>query len=249
MTPDEQDTIEFLNDLGFFRHHNFISKLQSDHGWTIPTAYGAVQEYIRFVFLAKHSGHIVIPSEMVDKVWHTHLLYTRHYWNCMCMGVNYSLHHCPSGDTSQQEPDYVKGYGETLKSYNRYFGSPPLRFWPQPGVDKKSSTEDTAIKAGALTTVIGFPLFIIGMLDEKLLLGLFIICLLWLVFVLIHVFTKKRKNNNISKDSKSNKSNDSGGWFPWTGGSSCSSSSDSDSSSGSSCGSSCSSSCGGGGGY
>lgn len=228
----------------------FIKELMSDLNFSQKDAESAVFEYVKFVFLAKHSFHGVVPSKVVDIVWHTHLLYTRHYWNVMCYRLEFKLHHNPYDGPPSSEKRCAEAYARTLESYTRYFGAVTEKYWPSPSPPSDISEGGTALKAGMLSTIVFVPVMILlYAFSERALIGLFAICVVWILCILLS-FRKKKKSPPRKEGTSPNnsKSNDSGGWFPWFSNSSCSSSSDSDSSSGSSCGSSCSSSCGGGGG-
>ena len=92
-----------------------------------------MEEYRRFAFLAAVAGHSVSPSEIVDEVWHLHLLYSLAYWNDFCPHVlQKPLHHFPSTGTPADQAKHGDWYARTLDSYQRYFGSPPDDIWPSP---------------------------------------------------------------------------------------------------------------------
>jgi hypothetical protein len=59
---------------------NFTRRLARDHGWSLEDARAAVDAYRRFCFLVIISPTPVTPSEVVDEVWHQHLIYSRDYW-------------------------------------------------------------------------------------------------------------------------------------------------------------------------
>ena len=74
----------------------FAKRLSRENGWSIHYTARAIAEYNRFVYLAAVSPTPVTPSEVVDKVWHLHLLYTRSYWQGLCAEVlGRPLHHDP----------------------------------------------------------------------------------------------------------------------------------------------------------
>src|SRR5690242_295018 len=74
-----------------------IDKIAREQSWTITFTQRAVEEYRRYLLLAKVAGHPVSPSGIVDIVWHWHLLYTRSYWDDLCgQLLQMRLHHEPS---------------------------------------------------------------------------------------------------------------------------------------------------------
>ncbi len=76
---------------------NFTQRLARDHGWSLEEARAAVDAYRRFCFLAVVSPSPVTPSEIVDEVWHQHLVYSRDYWTIWCGEVlQVPLHHDPT---------------------------------------------------------------------------------------------------------------------------------------------------------
>jgi hypothetical protein len=75
---------------------NFTRRLARDHGWSLEDARGAIGAYRRFCFLAIVSPTPVTPSEVVDEVWHQHLIYSRDYWAIWCgERLQAALHHDP----------------------------------------------------------------------------------------------------------------------------------------------------------
>jgi hypothetical protein len=45
----------------------FSKRLARENGWTTAHARRVIEEYKRFVFLARHAGHAVTPSDAVDQ--------------------------------------------------------------------------------------------------------------------------------------------------------------------------------------
>jgi hypothetical protein len=110
---------------------NFTHRLARDKAWTIDFARGAVAEYRRFCFLTFAGAGVMTPSEEVDEVWHLHLTYTRDYWDVWCGTVlGGALHHDPTEGGPEQDRYFRARYAATLATYERYFGPPPVVFWP-----------------------------------------------------------------------------------------------------------------------
>lgn len=110
----------------------FSARLKKENGWTVGFTRQAIEEYRRFLLLAKHAGHPVTPSPAIDQVWHLHLVYTRSYWEELCKGVlGQPLHHHPTSGGSDEGAKFRQQYLRTLQSYQALFGeAPPEEIWP-----------------------------------------------------------------------------------------------------------------------
>jgi hypothetical protein len=121
----------------------FSVRLAQENGWTAEFAGQAIDEYRRFLFLAITSGQTVVPSQVVDKVWHLHLIYTRSYWDDLCRGVlGRPLHHHPSSGGASAKRECQSGYQVTLALYRREFGAPPEAIWPEPSRPSEAEQPD-----------------------------------------------------------------------------------------------------------
>lgn len=88
-------------------------------------------EYLRFAYLAWTGRSSATPSEIVDRVWHAHILCTRSYEAFCRETAGRTLHHDPgSGDDAERE-GFKQAYRETLRRYQDEFGRPPQAFWPR----------------------------------------------------------------------------------------------------------------------
>jgi len=110
---------------------NFIGRLARDKSWSLEFARGAVEEYRRFCFLTFSGAGVMTPSEEVDEVWHQHLTFTRDYWDLWCGSVlRGALHHDPTEGGAAQDRYFRTRYAATLAAYERFFGPPPVQYWP-----------------------------------------------------------------------------------------------------------------------
>lgn len=111
---------------------NFTDRICRENFWSKEYAERAIFEYKRFCVLASVSGHMVTPSQDVDRVWHTHLLYTQEYWENFCpkfLGMR--LHHGPTKGGSSENTKFEDAYLNTIASYIWFFQSPPPNdIWP-----------------------------------------------------------------------------------------------------------------------
>lgn len=113
----------------------FSARLARENGWTLAYAARVIEEYRRFMFLAVVSGHPVTPSDQVDQAWHLHLLYTRSYWDRFCKNVlQRRIDHHPTMGGQGEGAKFLRWYGDTLASYRRHFGAPPVDIWPPAAV-------------------------------------------------------------------------------------------------------------------
>lgn len=109
----------------------FVDRLARENGWRRTEAERVIEEYKRFCFLAATVDHPVTPSDQVDQAWHLHLTYSRDYWERFCPEVlGRPLHHGPTAGGGGEQHRYFTQYAETLRSYERVFGSPPADLWP-----------------------------------------------------------------------------------------------------------------------
>lgn len=112
----------------------FSQRLAKENDWNIKYTNRVIEEYRKFVFLAVVAGHIVTPSEQVDRVWHLHLTYTHSYWDEFCPHIlGKSLHHQPTNGGESEQTKYYDLYCQTLASYTKFFGNqPPEDIWSSP---------------------------------------------------------------------------------------------------------------------
>lgn len=256
MTPNELITWRTLQLLKIDDETSmfaFSDRLARENSWTKQYALGAIEEYKKFVFLAKHAGHKVTPSIEVDEVWHLHMIYTRSYWNDMCKTINFDLHHGPTKGGKAEGDKFNDWYSKTLESYKTYFGEPPSQYWPSnekrfaPNTIKKIDTKKFFIfkkPSFNLSLICISPLFLLFTLTPGR--GLLIIGGILLFFYLLSKWLNRNDKNNGSGGCGSSSNS---GWFGSSCGSGCGSDSGGHSGCGSSgCGSSGCSSCGGCGG-
>jgi len=110
----------------------FAGRLARENGWSGEYARGAIEEYLRFVYLCAVSAEPLTPSDAVDQVWHLHLTYTRSYWDDLCGRVlGRPLHHGPTRGGASEQSKYAEWYARTLAFYERVYGRRPRRdIWP-----------------------------------------------------------------------------------------------------------------------
>ncbi len=114
----------------------FFKKMSDLYGWSETFCERALIEYKRFICLAATSGKRVVPSRIVDNVWHMHLTFTKSYWHDLCRDtIGKDIHHNPSQADAESKSRDLSGYLNTLDLYRTTFGAEPAHdFWPEPGV-------------------------------------------------------------------------------------------------------------------
>ena len=110
---------------------DFTAKFAGLYACTRAEARAAIDEYRKFCFLAATVDREMVPSEIVDQVWHLHLTYTRDYWTVFCPhALGCDLHHEPSRGRTVDAAGFRERYAATLAAYAEHFGSPPEKYWP-----------------------------------------------------------------------------------------------------------------------
>jgi hypothetical protein len=101
-------------------------------GWTAEELNLAEREYRRFLALnLAHPGESIVPCEIVDVVWHGHILDTAAYAEDCERIFGFFLHHFPyfglrGPDDAAQLLD---AYDTTVELYTAAFGEPPAGVW------------------------------------------------------------------------------------------------------------------------
>jgi uncharacterized protein (TIGR04222 family) len=106
----------------------------------IADAQAAIEEYRHFCFLAISAEHPVTPSKLVDEVWHAHITDTQRYLSFCRRTLKRWLHHLPSRGGVSEDRRHQRQYADTVRSYERYFGRPPQKFWPAPQIESTPKT-------------------------------------------------------------------------------------------------------------
>ncbi len=218
----------------------FTGKLARETGWTSARAEAVMEEYRRFLYLAATEREPVSPSDIVDRAWHLHLTYSRHYWNVLCGEIlGRPLHHDPNPGGAAEDERHAGQYARTLAAYERAFGAPPpASIWPRPA-SATLPRPRTRRAAYRLTAAAGASLLLAACSAATVnsgILGWFPFVFVGVVFLIIVIAFASRGQGKGKRDGGD------------CGGSSCGSSSDSsDSGSSDGGGSSCGGGCGGGG--
>ena len=108
--------------------YGFSTRLASENYWTADFTEKAIVEYKKFMYLAAVSDVMVSPSEIIDIVWHQHLIFTQSYADfCSVLGKN--IQHVPSTHNREDFEKFRLAKERTKKFYTETFGSQPSRLW------------------------------------------------------------------------------------------------------------------------
>lgn len=129
----------------------FAHKLGVKLNWTNAFALKAVLEYKKFVYLGIVSDFVVTPSEIIDQVWHQHLLFSAAYRSFCNEVIECNFDHAPELIAlDAQTSTYMAQYDDTLLLYKNEFGfDAPLEIWGNPKFDYeiiKSANIKSSIK-------------------------------------------------------------------------------------------------------
>jgi hypothetical protein len=108
--------------------YGFSTRLENENFWTVNFAREAILEYKKFMYLAVVSDLMVAPSEIVDVVWHQHLIFTQSY-DDFCTLLGKKIAHIPSIHNSKDVESFKLASERTNKLYTENFGIPPAAIW------------------------------------------------------------------------------------------------------------------------
>lgn len=122
-------------------------RLASEQNWSHEYALRAVEEYRKFIFMCMISKKMCTPSYRVDLVWHLHLIYTRSYWEGMCVRtLGRLIHHEPGTGVAEDETRFTEMYVTTLELYERLFGLPPEDIWGRKEGERRRPANCAAVR-------------------------------------------------------------------------------------------------------
>ncbi|MFN7492288.1 MAG: hypothetical protein ACK5RG_05175 [Cyclobacteriaceae bacterium] len=108
--------------------YSFSIRLATENFWTSDFTDRAILEYKKFMYLAATSDRMVSPSEIVDAVWHQHLVFTQSYQD-FCTRLGKPIQHVPSTHSREEADRFKKAREHTRKLYAENFGEPPHDIW------------------------------------------------------------------------------------------------------------------------
>jgi len=103
------------------------------------------------MYLAAVSDVMVSPSEIIDIVWHQHLIFTQSYADfCSVLGKN--IQHVPSTHNREDFEKFRLAKERTKKFYTETFGSQPSMLWDYADMFEPLQLEKATYKIRTLTT-------------------------------------------------------------------------------------------------
>lgn len=96
--------------------YGFSIRLENENWWTANFARDAILEYKKFMYLAAVSDAMVSPSEIVDVVWHQHLIFTQSYED-FCSVLGKKVAHIPSTHNKSDFNKFKSAKERTQKLY------------------------------------------------------------------------------------------------------------------------------------
>ncbi len=108
--------------------YSFSIRLANENYWTKNFTQQAILEYKKFMYLAATSDLMVAPSEIIDIVWHQHLIFTQSY-NEFCNLIGKQIQHIPSTHQHQDFKKFQLAKERTQRTYQQVFGKQPRFFW------------------------------------------------------------------------------------------------------------------------
>jgi hypothetical protein len=94
------------------------------------------QEYRRFLAMQlMHPGAVIVPCQIVDEMWHRHILDTAAYRkDCVSVFGRFLDHYPYFGMRNETEAqELLDAYTDTLDLYRDAFGEPPAGSWVADG--------------------------------------------------------------------------------------------------------------------
>ena len=145
--------------------YDFTLRLAHENYWTQNFTKQAILEYKKFMYLAAVSDMMVSPSEILDTVWHQHLIFTKSYSE-FCTILGKQIQHIPSTHNKEDFQKFKLAKERTTKLYETHFGKQPESIWdhanPYESLNLKKSNFKlrTSLIIGIIAfIVLSFPLY------------------------------------------------------------------------------------------
>ena len=121
----KQTFIERLNAVDFGPIAFKLMNPEDDTGWSIETTTSAIDQYRQFLLLNYlYPERAIVPSQIIDKVWHTHILDTAKYREDCQMLFDRFIDHWPyfgMNDAADRQSLHT-AFSETQVLWMQHFG-------------------------------------------------------------------------------------------------------------------------------
>jgi hypothetical protein len=138
--------------------YGFSTRLANEKFWTKEFTDQTILEYKKFMYLAATSDFMVSPSEIIDVVWHQHLIFTQSYQN-FCNILGKQIQHIPSTHNREEFEKFKQAKERTIKFYEREFGKQPKNIWTYNDMFESLNLEKAKFKLRT-SIIIGILAFI-----------------------------------------------------------------------------------------
>lgn len=138
--------------------YGFSTRLANENFWTKEFTDQAILEYKKFMYLAATSDFMVSPSEIIDNVWHQHLIFTQSYQD-FCNILGKQIQHIPSTHNREEFEKFKQAKERTIKFYERDFGKQPKNIWTYNNMFESLNLEKSKFKLRTFI-IIGILAFI-----------------------------------------------------------------------------------------
>lgn len=139
--------------------YGFSTRLANENYWTKDFTAKALLEYRKFMYLAATSDLMVSPSEIIDIVWHQHLIFTQSYQE-FCALLGRQIQHIPSTHNREEFEKFKAAKERTRKLYLQSFGEPPADIWDRPDMYASLNLDKARLKLRTFI-IIGILLFML----------------------------------------------------------------------------------------
>lgn len=124
------EAFDFDRDSGVYP---FSVRLQHENVWTRNFTILAILEYKKFMLLAAISEQMVSPSEVIDVVWHQHIVFTKSYQD-FCELLGKQIQHIPATGKKGEKAQFETFRQKTIEKYNEVFGETAPSVWHGEGM-------------------------------------------------------------------------------------------------------------------
>lgn len=125
--------------------YGFTTRLANENYWTKAFTELAILEYRKFMYLAATSEMMVSPSEIVDTVWHQHLIFTQSY-SSFCTLIGKQIQHIPSTHNREEFAKFRQAKERTQELYTSVFGEQPKGIWEYQGMFESLNLDKAKFK-------------------------------------------------------------------------------------------------------
>lgn len=189
--------------------YGFSIRLANENFWTVEFTEKVILEYKKFMYLAATSDFMVSPSEIIDVVWHQHLIFTRSYRD-FCDILGKQIQHIPSTHNKEEFEKFRQGKERTTKFYERDFGKQPKDIWAYNSMFESLNLEKAKFKIRTFI-IVGILAFMcltvpayfllrpvyVQISNPYFIIGFILLTILTLFF--LEVYNKSQLKNIVSK--------------------------------------------------